>query len=97
MPFFRAVDSIDSSFERGRVLQAVAKRSDASPDTIVAVLRAAGAMGSDFEISQVLIAITSNHAVEGPARDAYVAVAEKLGDFQQSRTLSALVKSERRK
>jgi beta-lactamase regulating signal transducer with metallopeptidase domain len=28
-PFFRAVDSIGSDFERGRVLQAVAKRSDA--------------------------------------------------------------------
>ena len=96
-PFFQAVDSIDSSFERGRVLQAVAKRPDASPETILAVLRAAATMGSNFEISQVLLAVVSNHAVEGPARDAYVAVAEKLGDFEQGRTLSALVKAERRK
>ena len=96
-PFFRAVDSISSSFERGRVLQTVAKRPDASPDTILAVLRAAAPMGSSFEIAQVLLAVTSNHAVEGPARDAYVAIAEKLGDFEQGRTLSALVKSERRK
>jgi len=96
-PFFRAVDSINSSFERGRVLQAVAKRPDASPDTIVAVLRASAPMGSSFEIAQVLLAVTASHAVEGPARDAYVAIAEKLGDFEQGRTLSALVKSERRK
>jgi len=96
-PFFRAVDTISSSFERGRVLQAVAKRPDASPDTVLAVLRAAATMGSGFEISQVLLAVVSNHAVEGPARDAYVAAAEKLGDFEQGRTLSALVKSERRK
>jgi hypothetical protein len=96
-PFFRAVDSISSSFERGRVLQAVAKRPDASPETILALLRAASAMGSDFEISQVLQAVASNHVVEGPARDAYVAAAEKLGDFEQGRTLSALVKAERRK
>jgi hypothetical protein len=54
-------------------------------------------MGSSFEIAQVLLAVTSSHAVEGPARDAYVAIAEKLGDFEQGRTLSALVKSERRK
>jgi beta-lactamase regulating signal transducer with metallopeptidase domain len=96
-PFFRAVDSISSSFERGRVLQAVAKRPDASPDTILAVLRAASTMGSNFETSQVLLAVASTHAIEGPARDAYIATAEKLGDFEQGRTLSALVKSERRK
>jgi beta-lactamase regulating signal transducer with metallopeptidase domain len=96
-PFFRAVDSISSSFERGRVLQAVAKRPDASPDTILAVLRASSAMGSNFETSQVLLAVVSTHAIDGPARDAYIATAEKLGDFEQGRTLSALVKSERRK
>jgi hypothetical protein len=45
----------------------------------------------------VLLAVASNHAVEGPAREAYIAAAEKLGDFEQGRTLSALVKSERRK
>lgn len=96
-PFFRAVDSISSSFERGRVLQAVAKRADASPETLLAVLRAASSMGSDFEISQVLVAVASNHTVEGPAREAYIDVSEKLGDFEHGRTLSALVKSERRK
>ena len=96
-PFFRAVDSISSSFERGRVLQAVAKRADASPETLLAVLRAASSMGSDFEISQVLVAVASNHTVEGPAREAYIDVSEKLGDFEHGRTLSALEKSERRK
>ncbi len=96
-PFFKAVDSIDSSFERGRVLQAVAKRPDASPETILGVLRAASAMGSSFETSQVLLTVASNHPIEGPARDAYIAAAEKLGDFEQGRTLSALVKSERRR
>jgi beta-lactamase regulating signal transducer with metallopeptidase domain len=96
-PFFHAVDSIDSSFERGRVLQAVAKRPDASADTVLGILRAAGAMSSGFETSQVLLAVAANHAIEGPARDAYIAAAEKLGDFEQGKTLSALVKSERRK
>lgn len=96
-PFFKAVDSIGSSFERGRVLQAVAKRPDASTETILAVVRAAGTMNSSYETSQVLLAVAANHPIEGPARDAYIAAAEKLGDFEQGKTLSALVKSERRK
>jgi beta-lactamase regulating signal transducer with metallopeptidase domain len=96
-PFFRALDSIDSSFERGRVLKTVAARPDASPDTILAVLRAINRMGSDFEASQVLLTVAASHPVAGPARDAYIDAAEKLGDFEQGRVLSALVKNERRK
>jgi len=96
-PFFKAVDSIDSSFERGRVLQAAAKRPDASPETILAILRATAAMNGSFEASQVLLTVASVHPIEGQARDAYIDAAEKLGDFEQGRALSALVKSERRK
>ena len=96
-PFFRAVDSIDSSFERGRVLKMVASRADASPDTILAVLRAISRMDSSFEASQVLLTVAASHPVAGPARDAYIDAAEKLGDFEQGRVLSALVKNERRK
>ena len=97
VPFFRAVESIASSFERGRVLQAVAKRPDASPDTIMAVVRAAAGMSSGFEVSQVLMAVAAEHPVAGPARDAYIDAAEKLGDLEQGRVLAALVRSERRK
>ena len=97
VPFFHAVESIDSSFERGRVLKAVAARSDASPDTILAVLRATIGVSSGFEASQVLMTVAASHPVAGPARDAYIDAAEKLGDFEQGRALSALVKNERRK
>ena len=96
-PFFRAVESIGSAFERGRVLQAVAKRPDASPDTITSVLRATVGMSGSFEVSQVLMAVAAEHPVAGPARDAYIDAAEKLGDFEQGRVLAALVRSERRK
>jgi hypothetical protein len=96
-PFFRAVESVGSAFERGRVLQAVAKRPDASPDTITAVLRATAGMSGNFEVSQVLMAVAAEHPVAGPARDAYIDAAEKLGDFEQGRALAALVRSERRK
>jgi beta-lactamase regulating signal transducer with metallopeptidase domain len=96
-PFFRAVDSLGSSFERGRVLQAVVRRGDASPDTVLAVLRATAAMNGSFEASQVLMAVAAAQSLTGPARDAYIDAAEKLGDFEQGRVLAALVKNERRK
>ena len=94
-PFFRAVDTAASAFERGRVLQALAKRSDASPDTIVAILRATQAMRSGFESSRVLLAVAENHSLTGEARDLYIEVAGKLGDYEQGRALTALIRGER--
>ena len=54
-------------------------------------------MSGSFETSQVLLAVAASHPVAGPARDAYIDAAEKLGDFEQGRVLAALVRSERRK
>jgi beta-lactamase regulating signal transducer with metallopeptidase domain len=96
-PFFRVVETIQSPFERGRVLQAVAKRPDLSAETVVAVLRAAQGMKSNFETSQVLMAMATAHPITGEARDVYIAAAGQLGDFEEGRALSALVKNERRK
>jgi beta-lactamase regulating signal transducer with metallopeptidase domain len=96
-PFFRAVDSIDSAFERGRVLKTVAGRPDATPETILAVLQATRRMDSSFEASQVLLSVAASHPVAGPAREAYIDTAEKLGDYEQGRALAALVKNEKRR
>jgi Flp pilus assembly protein TadD len=95
--FFRAAGTIDSSFERGRVLQTVAKKPDASPEVVLAILRAVQSMDSNFEASQVLRAVAANHPIEGEARAAYIAVAERLGDFEEGRAMAALVKAEKRK
>ena len=96
-PFFRVVDSIDSGFERSRVLQTVLQRGDASPETVMAALRSTSSMDGSFEASQVLLTIASKYTVTGEARDLYITTAERLGDFEQGRVLAALVKSERRK
>ena len=96
-PFFKGVDSIASSFERGRVLQAVVKRGNLPSETLVAVLRATQNMDSGHEASQVLLAVAATHAISGEARDLYITTAGRLGDYEQGRTLSALVKSEGRK
>jgi hypothetical protein len=94
-PFFRAVDSIASDFDRGRVLQAVAKRSDASDQTVLEIIRATGKMG-DFESARVLLTVAGAHPLSREARDTYVAAAERLGQYEQGRVMTALVKSERR-
>ncbi len=95
--FFQALDSIGSDYERGRVLKALLARKDGSPDAIVRAIRSAGRMGSDHEKGQVLqAALSSSGPLSGEARDAYIDVASSLGDYEQGRALSALVRAERR-
>ena len=96
-PFFAAVESIDSSYERGRVLQAVLARRDLSEETLLAVLRAVSGMPSGYETSQVLQTAARNHTITGGARDIYIKTADRLGEYEQSQALAALVKSEKRR
>jgi hypothetical protein len=95
-PFFRRVDSVASAFDRSRVLQMVARRKDASDETIVGVLRAAQGLTAHFEAALVLLAVAETHTLSGRARDAYMDAAGKLGAFEQGRVLDALVRKERR-
>jgi beta-lactamase regulating signal transducer with metallopeptidase domain len=96
-PFFRTLESIGSTFERGRVLQAVVRRADASEETVLSALRATAGMGSSFEAGQVLLAVAATHPLTSAARDVYIDAAGKLGDFEQGKALSALVRNERRR
>ena len=96
-PFFRAVDSIGSPFERGRVLQMLARRADVSPETVLAVLAAVPGMRSSYEASQVLMAVAGGRTLSGQARQLYIDAAEKLGEYEQGKVLTALVKNERRR
>jgi hypothetical protein len=96
-PFFAAVESIGSAFERGRVLQSLARRPDVSAETVMSILKSVRGVNSSHEASQVLLAVAAAHTIAGAARDLYIDAAEKLGDFEQGRVLTALVKSERRK
>jgi beta-lactamase regulating signal transducer with metallopeptidase domain len=96
VPFFRAASAIDSDFEHGRVLQALAKRGNLSRETLLDLLKSVQTIGSHFEVGQVLRAVAATHEIDGEARAAYIAAASRLGDFEEGRALSALVKSERR-
>ena len=46
---------------------------------------------------QVLRAVAANHQITGEARTAYVDAASRLGNFEEGRALSALVKAEKPK
>jgi len=54
-------------------------------------------MDGGFERANVLLATAKSHRLEEPARDAYIAVAEKLGSHEQGQVFAALVKSVSRK
>jgi beta-lactamase regulating signal transducer with metallopeptidase domain len=95
-PFFSAANTIDSAYERGRVLEAVVKRTDASEETLRSVLQSSRALGG-YELSQLLQALARTHTLSGGLRDAYVEAATRLGDYEQGQALTALVRSERRK
>ena len=94
-PFFAAVDGMRSDYDKGRVLLAVAGQPGLSTDTIAAVLASVKAMKSSYEMSRVLQTLAANNAITGASRDAYIDVTESLGDYEQGRALSALVKSDR--
>jgi hypothetical protein len=96
-PFFKVVDSLSSAYEKGRVLKALVSRTDASHDTLLAALRAAGTLGSSYECSQVLMAAANTHSLTGDLGDVYIDVAGKLGNYVQGQAMAALVKSERRR
>ncbi|HTM24356.1 MAG TPA: M56 family metallopeptidase [Vicinamibacterales bacterium] len=95
-PFFRVAAGLSSGYERGRLLQAVARRPDASRETVKAVLQAAKGM-SGYDLSQVLISVANTHVLTGDLRDAYLDAADRLSGYDQGQVMTALVRSERRK
>jgi beta-lactamase regulating signal transducer with metallopeptidase domain len=95
-PFFKMVSGLSSGYERGRVLQAVVAKSDASKETLMAVLRASKGM-SGYDLSQLLQSIAKTHTLTGDLRDAYLDAADALSGYEQGQVLAALVRSERRK
>jgi hypothetical protein len=94
-PLFRAVDGFRSDYERSRVLKALIAQPEMSSDTVLAVLKSVQSMSGGYEASQVLQALAAKHPITGAARDAYIDATERLGEYEQGRALSALVKSDR--
>lgn len=95
-PFFKVAATLDSGYERGRVLRSVVAPTDVSHDTLRAVLESARDL-TGHDLSEVLIATASKHPLTGDLRDAYLAAADRLSGYEQGQAMTALVRGERRR
>jgi beta-lactamase regulating signal transducer with metallopeptidase domain len=96
-PFFRMLDDdVHSSFERGRILQAVVARPDVGHDTVKLAIQATSRM-DNYEAARVLLAVARRQPITDDVRDSYVQAADRLGQYEQGQVMTALVRSERRK
>ena len=94
--FFRAVETLESGYERRRVLGALAETPELSNETLTALLRSASGTRSDYDLAQILLRVAEVHKLQGPLRDAYLQAADKISSsYEQGRVLVALVKNER--
>jgi len=93
-PFFAAVNAIPGHYERASVLRMVVKKSDASQDTLRAVLQSARVLDG-YDLSQLLQLVASTHPVSGDVREAYLNLADRLAEYEQGQAMAALVRAER--
>jgi hypothetical protein len=61
----------------------------------VAAIRESATIDSDHEASRVLLAAARSRSLTGPARDAYIRAAERLGEHEKNEVLAALVRTSR--
>ncbi|MGQ0649269.1 MAG: M56 family metallopeptidase [Gemmatimonadaceae bacterium] len=84
-----AMRSVDSDYERARVMKEMVRQS---PDTqaIELMLTDARRLGSSYERAEFLVAVAAKYSIEGRLRDSYVAAAESIdSDHDRGRALAA--------
>lgn len=97
-PFAAAVGTIQSSYERRRVLSAVVSRADASPDTISMALETAKGISSDHELASLLTKTLEVHPVHPTWRDTFLAASDQLrSQYELGRVTTAFVRRDRQK
>jgi hypothetical protein len=91
--FFKAVDTLDSDYERGRVLKAVCQASSPGQETLQGVIQATLPMKSDYERTNALLAVARHGPIEGALRTAYRDAAGRIhSEYYQNQVLAALVR-----
>ena len=91
--YLTAVGTIDSDYERGRVLSALLKKSDLSEEILTHTLRTAAAISSDYEKARLLIAIASGMMKAPALRHAYLETTGTIGsNYEKARVLLELLK-----
>jgi hypothetical protein len=89
--YLGAADGIRSDYEKHRVLTPLAK-AELSDEQLIALLSTAKGIGSDYELTTLLIEVSEGRTLEGRVRDAYLEATETIAsDHERRRALTALL------
>ena len=90
--FYDAVRTIQSDFERKRVLSAIAARPGLIIADIAAIATLVEGMSSDFERAEVLLTLVRHHKLSEAERGPVLGVTKSIGsDHERGRVLSAML------
>ena len=90
--FFAAVNTIDSDFEHRRVLRAVLARGAPSLDVLDRSLETAVRIGSDFELTELLVQVAELYPIDRGLPPSYIAAVGTINsDFESRRAWRALL------
>jgi hypothetical protein len=89
--FFRAVETLDSDFERRRVLVELIEDEPEGRAVVLGAVAAATDIDSDFEKSQVLVQIARRYREDETVRSAVIDAADTISsDHEYGRVMSAV-------
>ena len=92
--FFTAVDTIDSNYERSRVLKTLLKRVSPSRDLLVKIATSTKSISSDYEKAGVLQSVAAVYLDDPALRGIFFQTVDTIdSDYEHRRVLSALLKS----
>jgi hypothetical protein len=87
------VDRLGSDWVRRRYVVLAAEQATLSAADVGDLVRAAGAIGSDYELAEALLVINERHGVPDPAGPDFFAVVEGIGsDYERRRVLEAVAR-----
>lgn len=90
--YVSAVTSIDSDYEKGRVLSALLSKGPGK-DTLLFTVKSASSISSDYEKAQLLLKVAHSSSSDEAVRTALVEAAKTIGsEYERGRVLSAVFK-----
>ena len=94
--FFKTLETINSDFERRRVLSAVIKTDKNNNEVVQAVLQSARSLTSDVELAELLIELARLRTIDDQLRPNFMAAVKKMqSSHEQGRVLIALTGGEK--
>ncbi len=90
--YIEGVDTIDSDYEKGRVLSALLKKEPGKA-TLLFTLKCASSISSDYEKAHLLLKIARSASTDDAVRHALVEAARTIdSEYERGRVLSAVFK-----